>query len=76
MTCCRSSSLPVSFSTRRLQLLEDEAAAIHGLTSDDWPLADPVKLNRVVQQLHSVQQDMTFQANMSTGIQMAATTSR
>ncbi|KAL3151958.1 hypothetical protein ABBQ32_001083 [Trebouxia sp. C0010 RCD-2024] len=52
---------------------EEAVAALH---SNNWPLAQPEMLKQVIQQLHVTQQDMTFHAEMSVGIQVAARTSR
>ena len=75
---CHSAKTAVSSScsSKRSQVLEDEAEAVTSLHGDRWPLAHPAKLKQVLQQLHLVQQDMMFHANMSEGVQMAATASR
>lgn len=62
--------------TRRSHLMQAEEEAVAALHSDKWPLAQPELLKQVLQQLHVVQQDMTFHAEMNVGIQVAARTSR
>lgn len=62
--------------SRRSQLLEDEAKAVCGLTKDRFPKAKPAILMQLLQQLHSLQEDVVFQADMSHCMQAAASQSR
>ena len=62
--------------SRRSQLLEDEAKAVCGLTKDNFPEAKPATLMQLLQELHSLQEDVVFQADMTHCIQAAAGQSR
>jgi len=62
--------------SRRSQLLEDEAQAVCGLTKDKFPEAKPATLMQLLQKLHSLQEDVVFQADMTHCIQAAASQSR
>ncbi|DBA82014.1 TPA: hypothetical protein ACH3X1_007713 [Trebouxia sp. C0004] len=61
---------------RRSQLLEDEAKAVSSLTKDKFPEAKPAILMQLLQKLHSLQEDVMFQADMTHCIQAAASHSR
>jgi hypothetical protein len=62
--------------TRRSQLLEDEAKAVCGLTKDQFPEARPAIFMQLLQKLHSLQEDVVFQADMTHCIQAVASQSR